>query len=110
MNYKNVGGINVKARLKNRVFLSSLAGVIALLVSKVALDFFGVDISEQVKSILEIVEYILIILVMLGVIVDPTVKGFADSDYTLTKEEPSNQNEVLEVKEEGDVNKNGGDK
>ena len=110
MNYKNVGGINVKARLKNRVFLSSLAGVIALLVSKVALDFFGVDISEQVKSILEIVEYVLIILVMLGVIVDPTVKGIADSDYSLTKEEPSDQRELLEVKEEGDLNKDGGDK
>ena len=110
MNYKNVGGINVKARLKNRVFLSSLAGVIALLVSKVALDFFGVDISEQVKSILEIVEYVLIILVMLGVIVDPTVKGIADSDYSLTKEEPSDPRELLEVKEEGDLNKDGGDK
>lgn len=92
---KDFVGINLKARLKNKLFVSGLISVLALIASKVALDFFGVDISSTVESVIDITEYVLYLLVMLGVLVDPTVEGFGDSDYTKTKDEPSKKGEIL---------------
>lgn len=86
---KDFVGINLKARIRNKYFLSSLVSVIALIISKVALDFYGVDLSLGVQSAIEVAEYVLYILVLFGVVVDPTVEGFSDSEYSKRKDKPS---------------------
>lgn len=98
---KDFVGINLKARLKNKVFISGVVSILALIASKIALDFFGVDISVTVTSVLETIEYVLYLLVLMGVLVDPTVEGFGDSNYSKGKDRPSK-------KEGEDINELGG--
>lgn len=102
MNTKDLGGINLKARLKNKVFLSGVISVLAIIASKVALDFFGVDISATVTSVIEVAEYVLYLLVMAGILVDPTVEGFGDSEYSKTKDRPTKKEGELDVEIGGD--------
>ena len=75
--------INWKARFKNKAFVS---GLLALLVSFSfeVLSLFGVIPGLNENEVLTIVNVILNLLVVLGVIADPTTKGIGDSKRALT--------------------------
>ena len=75
--------INIKARLKNKVFLVS---VITLVISIVYKVLSALDIVPSVDEIeaLEIFGYVVDALAILGVIVDPTTEGLSDSERALT--------------------------
>ena len=81
--------INLKVRFKSKTFVTAFLAIVALLIKEVALVFFGVDLSQNMEEYLSIAEIVLYLLVFIGVMNDPTVKGWKDSDYSLTKTRPT---------------------
>ena len=79
--------INWKVRFKQKVFLTSF---ISLIVSFVYSMLALFDIFPEVtkNNVLEIINQILTFLGLLGIIVDPTTAGFADSDRAMSYVEP----------------------
>lgn len=81
--------INWKVRFKNKMFWLALIPLVALLVTQVA-GIFGFNINlDGVSSELQgIVGTIFSILILLGVVVDPTTDGIGDSDRAMTYDRP----------------------
>jgi phi LC3 family holin len=90
--------INWKVRLKNKLFLATLASQTALmaqgvLAGLVGLDVVNIDLTElgaDIKIGLGIVDTVLFYLSFLGVVQDPTTKGVADSPQAMTYDKPKN--------------------
>lgn len=80
--------INLPLRLKNKATLTGLVSTFALLLNQI-FAVVGVDYSEQVKQVVDIIMTMLTLLAGMGVLVDPTTQGLNDSDYSLEKEEPT---------------------
>lgn len=72
--------INWKLRLQNKVTLVALLGAVFLMAQQ-----FGLDIP---KNILDGVNTFVYILVLLGVVNDPTTSGITDSKQALEYENP----------------------
>jgi len=85
--------INWKLRLQNKVTLTSLA-VILITISYKFLDMIGVIPSIPQTEIVTFVELIILALATLGIVVDPTTAGVADSKQAQTYEEPKKETEV----------------
>lgn len=64
--------IDIKARLRNKAFITSFVATVILLLQQLGLDKF------LPNNIMEIVNTILLLLCMLGVVVDPTTDGMGD--------------------------------
>lgn len=80
--------INWKARFQHGPFLVALFSLALILVQQVAAAFgYGITdvFSEQVTGIFNTV---LSILVLMGVVSDPTVEGMSDSDQALRYSKP----------------------
>lgn len=81
--------INWKVRLKNKAFWLSLIPAILLMIQVVAAPFGLVfDFGELGNQLLAIVNAIFAVLVILGIVEDPTTAGVGDSAQALTYEEP----------------------
>ncbi|KOS62780.1 phage holin [Lysinibacillus agricola] len=80
--------INWKIRLQHKPFLLAIFSLILLLAQQVA-AIFGYDLtsamSEQLTSVLNTV---LSILVLMGIVVDPTTRGTSDSQRALMYRRP----------------------
>jgi len=80
--------INWRIRLQHKPFLLALFSLILLLAQQVA-AIFGYDLtsamSEQLTFILNTV---LSILVLMGVVIDPTTRGMKDSERALMYRRP----------------------
>lgn len=81
--------INWKLRIKNKTTLTAiLAAVVALVYSIAGLIDTFPDISQE--SLWKCIEIVIEILVLLGIVVDPTTSGVSDSEramgYTKPKE------------------------
>jgi len=72
--------INLKLRLKNKVTLAALISAVFVMLGQ-----FGLEIPHNIQ---EGVNTLLMILVLLGIVVDPTTKGVADSERALNYNEP----------------------
>lgn len=72
--------INLKLRLKNKVTLAALISAVFVMLGQ-----FGLEIPHNIQ---EGVNTLLMILVLLGIVVDPTTKGVADSERALNYHEP----------------------
>nr|UVY06451.1 MAG: holin [Bacteriophage sp.] len=72
--------INLKLRLKNKVTLAALISAVFIMLGQ-----FGLEIPHNIQ---EGVNTLLMILVLLGIVTDPTTKGVADSERALTYNEP----------------------
>lgn len=80
--------INWKLRLQNKVTLTAIVlGVVALVYQ--LLGMFNVAPSVTQNEIVQVVAMVIDLLVLLGVVVDPTTKGFSDSDRALDYTEPN---------------------
>ena len=81
--------INWRVRVRHRTFLVALFSLLLLLSQQIA-AIFGYEItagfSEELTSIFNTV---LSILVLLGVVVDPTTKGMSDSERACTYKSPN---------------------
>lgn len=84
--------INWKVRVKNKNFWLSLIPAILLLAQVVAAPFgLALDLGELGNQLLAIVNAIFAVLVILGIVEDPTTAGIADSAQALTYTEPKKE-------------------
>lgn len=83
--------INWKIRIKNKTFWIAIIPAILLLIQAVA-NVFGyvLDLGELGNKLLEVVNTAFAVLVLLGVVTDPTSTGVSDSNLALTYKEPNN--------------------
>lgn len=72
--------INLKLRLKNKVTLAALISAVFIMLGQ-----FGLEIPHNIQ---EGVNTLLNIVVILGIVVDPTTKGVSDSEQALNYHEP----------------------
>lgn len=72
--------INFKLRLKNKATLIALISAVFLMLQQ-----FGLHIPSNIQ---EGVNTLVVILVILGIVTDPTTKGVADSEQALNYHEP----------------------
>ncbi|MGN1317300.1 MAG: phage holin [Acutalibacteraceae bacterium] len=75
--------INIKARLKNKVFILSASALIISFVYRL-LDVLGIVPGIAESEITELCAMAVNILAFFGVLVDPTTDGFNDSDRAMT--------------------------
>ena len=81
--------INWIARIKNKSFWLALIPAVLLLVQNVAAVFgFTLDFGELGNQLLAVVNAVFAVLAILGVVTDPTTKGFGDSKQALTYDKP----------------------
>ena len=72
--------INWTVRLKNKQFWISLIPALALAAQALAALFgYTIDLSTVVGQVLTLVDAVFAILVILGIVVDPTTAGVGDS-------------------------------
>ncbi|WP_160693370.1 phage holin [Clostridium sp. C2-6-12] len=65
--------INWKARIRNKTFWVSLVGAVVLLIQQLGFkDLIPSNYADIVNSVLSI-------LVMLGIVIDPSTKGISDT-------------------------------
>lgn len=72
--------INFKLRLKNKATLVALISAVFLMLQQ-----FGLHIPSNIQ---DGVNTFIAILVILGIVTDPTTKGIADSEQALTYQKP----------------------
>lgn len=80
--------INWALRFKNKVTLSAIVlGLVALVYQ--ILGLLGVAPGITENEIAQVVAMVIDLLVLLGVVVDPTTEGIADSSIALEREKPA---------------------
>nr|DAP43809.1 MAG TPA: holin [Caudoviricetes sp.] len=81
--------INWTVRLKNKNFWLALVPAIALLL-QAAGDIFGLklELGVTIDKILVFINVLFALLVLVGVVNDPTTAGLADSQRALNYDEP----------------------
>lgn len=75
--------INWKIRFKNKVWLLTFIGAIVAFVYQIC-SIIGIVPKVAEDQVMDFVKILLTLLVGLGVIVDPTTSGTADSERALT--------------------------
>ena len=81
--------INWKIRLMNKQFWLSLIPDLALTAQAVAAVFgWEIDLTTAVGKLLTVVNTVFALLVVLGIVVDPTTEGVGDSERALSYTEP----------------------
>lgn len=84
--------INWKLRLQNKVTLVALLGAVFLMAQQ-----FGLEIPKNIQDGVNTFVYIL---VLIGVVNDPTTAGISDSNRALDYHEPSRSSGLGENNEE----------
>jgi len=81
--------INWKVRIKNKLFWCEAIPAVALVIQAIAAVFgYQLDFGTLVGKILAVVDAVFALLVILGIVVDPTTEGVRDSRLAMTYEEP----------------------
>lgn len=81
--------VNWKVRLKNKAFWLAVIPAIALVAQAVAaLLGYTIDLTTIVGKIQAVVNSVFALLVVLGIVVDPTTNGLSDSARAMSYEEP----------------------
>lgn len=84
--------INWVVRLKNKQFWLALIPAILLLIQVVAAVFgYTLDLGDLGNKLIAVVNALFAVLVILGIVVDPTTKGVADSAQALTYDIPKDK-------------------
>lgn len=82
--------INWKVRIANKQFWVSIIPAVLLLVQAVASLFgYSLDLGELGNKLLVVVDALFAVLVILGIVVDPTTEGVGDSARAMTYVKPS---------------------
>lgn len=81
--------MNWKVRLKNKYFWISIIPALILVIESVA-KCFGVtlDMTDLQNNLISVVNAIFVVLVIIGVVNDPTTDGLSDSNQAMTYETP----------------------
>ena len=82
-------GVNWKVRIKNKVFWIALIPALLLLV-QTGCAVFGVhlDFGDLQDKLLALINALFAVLVILGVVADPTTEGLGDSRRAMGYERP----------------------
>ena len=81
--------INWKVRLRNKQFWVSVIPALALVIQAVAAVFgWTLDFSNMTGRLIAVVDAVFALLVILGIVVDPTTAGVGDSVRAMGYEEP----------------------
>ena len=81
--------LNWKVRLKNKAFWLALIPALALVVQSVAALFgYAIDLTTMVGKVQAVVNAVFALLVILGIVVDPTTEGIEDSNRAMGYVEP----------------------
>lgn len=84
--------MNWIVRIKNKNFWLTLIPAVLLLIQTVAAVFgFELDFGELGNQLMAVVNAVFAVLVILGVVNDPTTKGLGDSKQALTYEKPKEE-------------------
>lgn len=86
--------INWKVRIKNKTFWLSVVPAVLLLVQSLAAPFgYKFDFGVLNQQLAEIINAAFVVLAILGVVVDPTTTGVADSTQALSYDQPKGSDE-----------------
>ena len=81
--------INWTVRFKNKTFWLAVIPAVLLLIQTVAAVFgYTLDLGELGDKLLAVVNAVFGVLVILGVVTDPTTSGMSDSAQAMTYETP----------------------
>ncbi len=81
--------INWLVRIRNKQFWVSVIPAIALVIQAIAAVFgWAPDFSNLVGKLVTVVDAVFALLVILGIVVDPTTAGIGDSKRALGYDEP----------------------
>ena len=81
--------INWLVRIRNKQFWVSVIPALALVVQAVAAVFgWTLDFSNITGRLIAVVDAVFALLVILGIVVDPTTAGVGDSKRAMGYEEP----------------------
>lgn len=84
-----MSNVNWKVRIKNKLFWISFIPAVLLLIQVIAAVFgFQLDLGELGDKLIAVVNAVFVVLALLGVVVDPTTQGVADSEQARTYDEP----------------------
>lgn len=84
-----MSSINWKVRIANKAFWISIIPAVLLLFQVVAAVFgFQLDLGKLGNELLDVVNAVFAVLVILGVVADPTTKGIGDSTQAMTYDKP----------------------
>ena len=87
--------INWKVRIKNKTFWLALIPAVLLLVQVIAAVFgFTLDLGDLGNRLIDVVNALFSVLVILGIVTDPTTDGVGDSTQALTYETPKKKEEA----------------
>lgn len=85
--------INWTVRIKNKTFWLALIPAVLLLIQVVAAVFgFTLDLGDLGDKLIAVVNALFAVLVILGIVTDPTTEGVGDSVQALTYTEPKKEN------------------
>lgn len=94
--------INFLVRIKNKAFWMAVIPAVALVAQAVAAVFgYDIDLSTMVGKIQAVVNAVFALLVILGIVVDPTTDGISDSNRAMSYTEPWKDNPPDEEGGEG---------
>ena len=81
--------LNWTVRLKNKTFWMAVIPAIAVVIQAVAGVFgYTVSLDTMVGKLLAVVDAVFALLIVLGIVVDPTTYGINDSARAMTYTEP----------------------
>ena len=81
--------INWKVRIANKAFWMAIIPAVALVIQAVAAVFgYTLDLSTLVGKICAVVDAVFAVLVIIGIVNDPTTAGIGDSNRAKTYAEP----------------------
>ena len=81
--------INWQVRIKNKQFWVALIPAVLLLAQVVAAVFgYEIDLGDVGNRLIDVVNALFAVLVILGVVTDPTTEGVGDSERALGYTEP----------------------
>lgn len=84
--------INWIARIKNKTFWITLIPAVLLLIQVIAAVFgFTIDLGDLGNRLLEVVNALFAVLVILGIVNDPTTEGISDSSQAMTYTAPKKE-------------------
>ena len=84
--------INWKVRVLNKTFWLTLVPALALLL-QTFLSVFNVrlELGETIDKLLVFINALFAVLMIVGIVNDPTTSGISDSTRAMTYEKPNNQ-------------------
>lgn len=81
--------INWKIRLKNKMFWLAIVPALVL-VAQIVMSWFGIQVPAEIinAEAIKIINGVFVVLMLTGVVADPTTKGLSDSVQARNYKEP----------------------